>query len=133
MFLKNYLAQLNLPPNFEILQLQRCLVRKIKHFNPYEIIDYDLEHQKECRITSKNSSQDFDLYLSFYMPSYDSKRSFWGFSILLPPLARCKLTLWERPSQQSTDPKGKEGEMLFSRALGGLWDEARHGRKTKKF
>jgi hypothetical protein len=59
MFLKNYLAQLNLPPNFKILQLQRCLVRKIKQFNPYEIIDYDLG----CRITSKKSSQDFDLYL----------------------------------------------------------------------
>jgi hypothetical protein len=33
----------------------------------------------------------------------------------------------------STDPKGKEGEILLSRALGGLKDEARHGRKTKKF
>jgi hypothetical protein len=32
-----------------------------------------------------------------------------------------------------TDPKGKEDEMWFSRALGGLWDETRHGRKTKKF
>jgi hypothetical protein len=32
-----------------------------------------------------------------------------------------------------TDPKAKEGEMFFSRVLGGLWDEARHGQKTKKF
>jgi dUTPase len=47
MFLKNYISQLNLPPNFKILQLQRCqlqLVRKIKQFNPNGIIDYDLEH-----------------------------------------------------------------------------------------
>jgi hypothetical protein len=32
-----------------------------------------------------------------------------------------------------TDPKGKEGEILLSRALGGLRDEGRHGQKTKKF
>jgi preprotein translocase subunit Sec63 len=38
------IAQLNLPPNFKIFQLQRCLVKKIKQLNPYEIIDYDLEH-----------------------------------------------------------------------------------------
>jgi hypothetical protein len=31
------------------------------------------------------------------------------------------------------DPKGKEGEILLSRALGGLRDEGRHGQKTKKF
>jgi ribosomal protein L13 len=29
--------------------------------------------------------------------------------------------------------KAKKGEMLFSRALGGLLEEAQHGRKTKKF
>jgi hypothetical protein len=33
----------------------------------------------------------------------------------------------------STDPKDKEGKKLLSRALGGLWDEAQHGRKTKTF
>jgi hypothetical protein len=32
-----------------------------------------------------------------------------------------------------TVPKGKEGEILLSRALGGLRDEGRHGQKTKKF
>jgi hypothetical protein len=32
-----------------------------------------------------------------------------------------------------TDPKGKEGEILISRALGGLRDKGRHGQKKKKF
>jgi hypothetical protein len=32
-----------------------------------------------------------------------------------------------------TDPKSKEGEILLSRALGGLRDKGRHGQKTKKF
>ncbi len=39
--LDSNIAQLNLPPNFKIFQLQRCLVKKIKQLNPYEIIDYD--------------------------------------------------------------------------------------------
>jgi hypothetical protein len=30
-----------------------------------------------------------------------------------------------------TDHKGKDGEMLLSPALGGLWDEGRHGQKKK--
>jgi hypothetical protein len=32
-----------------------------------------------------------------------------------------------------TDPKGKEGEILLSRALCGLRDKGRHCQKTKKF